>query len=73
MEAQRKIKKRKINEISKNDQAEVVKIESKMSSSVNLGKKATDIKECPFNPFGDESCDMCGSWLWINYVDFIDY
>jgi hypothetical protein len=20
-----------------------------------------DIKECPFNPFGDSECDMCGS------------
>ena len=21
-----------------------------------------DVKECPFNPFGNDECDMCGSW-----------
>ena len=25
-------------------------------------KKTSDVKKCPFNPFGEESCDMCGSW-----------
>jgi len=24
-------------------------------------KSAQEIKECPFNPFGDDSCDMCGA------------
>ena len=63
MEQQKRMKKRKLNEISKTEQTEVMigaKVESK-TGPTNLTKKQTDIKECPFNPFGDESCDMCGS------------
>jgi hypothetical protein len=63
---QMKRKKRKFNEASNTATKEEI-IEIK-----NSGTKATDfkepekkapvnIKECPFNPFGDDSCDMCGA------------
>ena len=45
-------KKRKLNEISKSENLLVEEI-------VPVVK--TDIKECPFNPFGNDECDMCGS------------
>lgn len=63
MDQQRR-KKRKINDISKtepvttNEQNQ--ESEFKEPSKVNK-KVAFDVKECPFNPFGDDSCDMCGS------------
>ena len=57
-------KKRKVNDISNTAAA---------GATVNLGattefkepqpikKTAAEIKECEFNPFGNDSCDMCGS------------
>ena len=57
-----KRKKRKLNEISN---IEVVQKEIpeafKQPTPVNAGKKIVEIKECPFNPMGDDSCDMCGA------------
>ena len=56
-------KKRKLNQITGNEninetivikQSEFKEPEKKVMPNVN-------IKECPFNPFGDDSCDMCGS------------
>ena len=61
MDAMKRVKKRKLNDISKSTESEVPQVEVKMTTGTNLGKKTTDIKECPFNPFGEEECDMCGS------------
>lgn len=64
MKEQRRVKKRKIVEISNSNQVEV---EPKTNTVVKfkepepVKKTAQEIKECPFNPFGDDSCDMCGS------------
>ena len=60
---QNKRKKRKINEISTNEN-EGGKIASKEEPEFKIPppkKTAQEIKECAFNPFGDDSCDMCGS------------
>ena len=55
MDAMKKRKKRKISEISSNNQHE-----SANTSRVQV-EPASSVKECPFNPFGNDSCDMCGS------------
>ena len=54
-----KKKKRKINEVSTTVTSENKEAEFKLPAPVK--KTAQEIKECPFNPFGDDSCDMCGS------------
>ncbi len=58
-------KKRKINEISQGDASITLKEGSKQSEGEFKEPKAKksiqEIKECPFNPFGDDSCDMCGA------------
>lgn len=59
-------KKRKINEISKSDISSSSLNQSKQSETAEFKepvpkKTAAQIKECPFNPFGDDSCDMCGA------------
>lgn len=62
-----RIKKRKINDISKNSEAtendskEFKQPGNLLSKQTTAPKTAQEIKECPFNPFGDESCDMCGA------------
>ena len=52
-ELDRQKKKRKYNEISKGGENE--------APEVKEPEKKMIIKECPFNPFGEESCDMCGA------------
>ena len=67
MDQSRKIKKRKINDISKSSDQSEVSVSKNNTSTVTfkepqpIKKTAQEIKECPFNPFGDDSCDMCGS------------
>ena len=63
---QQKRKKRKLNEISNTEatKAEPVKTvdtEFKEPESMSAQKKKTNIKECAFNPFGNDECDMCGA------------
>ena len=64
---QMKRKKRKLNEISKSssENAEVVLNKADPAKEQFKApppkKTAQEIKECPFNPFGDDSCDMCGA------------
>jgi hypothetical protein len=65
MQANRR-KKRKLNEISNVEattkETTVATGEGfKQPTPVNAGKKVVEIKECPFNPFNDDSCDMCGA------------
>lgn len=60
LEAQRKRKKRNFTEMST-----TAENDSGSANTVNEFKKPEpvqkSVKECPFNPFGDDSCDMCGS------------
>jgi len=62
----RKVKKRKINQISNTsgesaDNSMVELSKSQFKEPAPVKKTPQEIKECPFNPFGDDSCDMCGS------------
>ena len=82
-----RVKKRKINEISgSNKMIEVPKVQPNfiMGNSTSLskkvveaketkpeGKEVKDIKECPFNPFGNSDCDMCGSWAIKNILTWV--
>ena len=57
-------KKRKLNQVSGNENIETINI--KQTNEFKEPEKkvvnpVSNIKECPFNPFGDDSCDMCGS------------
>ena len=69
MDQSRKVKKRKLNDISKVSEISDVSISKNSSSTPTvtfkepqpIKKTPQEIKECPFNPFGDDSCDMCGS------------
>jgi hypothetical protein len=37
-------------------------MERRNSATAEAQKKAVvDVKECPFNPDGNDDCDMCGS------------
>ncbi len=56
-------KKRKLNQVSgiENNENETVNIKQPEFKEPEQKIPVTNIKECPFNPFGDESCDMCGS------------
>ena len=60
-------RKRKLNEISNTEgatKAEPVKTvdtEFKEPETMSAQKKKTSIKECAFNPFGNDECDMCGA------------
>lgn len=51
-----KRKKRKITDQTKPDETENVGAAKEPEF-----KQPVNIKECPFNPFGDDSCDMCGA------------
>lgn len=44
-------KKRRLPEITKEEE-----FEKPMSVP-----KTTDVRECAFNPFGNDECDMCGA------------
>ena len=69
MEVQKGNKKRKLNEISQGEPHQdaltidfLASTPTEEKQPVEDKKKAVaEIKECPFNPFGDDSCDMCGS------------
>ena len=57
MDQSRRVKKRKINEISTSSVNEDMELKPLKEEEENQ----TNVKECAFNPFGNDSCDMCGS------------
>ena len=64
LEQLRKVKKRKLNQISNSsidNSAVDTSKQVQFKEPVPVKKTPQEIKECPFNPFGDDSCDMCGS------------
>lgn len=63
LDQSRKVKKRKANDIANTTNTstnEMVQV-AEFKQPAPVKKTAQEIKECPFNPFGDDSCDMCGS------------